>query len=67
MYVGQYLLTTCSTEQMHEIINVVFVTNALASILLQYLIGRKVTAEGLRLWTCGCVLAFVAGDQYDFA
>jgi hypothetical protein len=67
LYVGQYLLTTYSTEQMYEIIHVVFVTNALASILLQYLIGRKVSAERFRLWTRGCVLAFVAGDQYDFA
>ncbi|MNR03779.1 putative transporter [compost metagenome] len=39
----------------------VFVTNALTSILLQYLIGRKVTAERFRLWTCGCVLAFAGG------
>jgi hypothetical protein len=46
---------------MHEIINLVFVTNALASILLQYLIGRKVTTEHFRLWTCGCVLAFAVG------
>jgi len=61
LYVGQYLLTTFSTEQMYEIINVVFVTNALISILLQYLIGRKVTAERFRLWTCGCVLAFAGG------
>jgi len=61
LYVGQYLLTMYSTEQMYEIINVVFVANALASILLQYLIGRKVTAERFRIWTCGCVLAFAVG------
>lgn len=61
LYVGQYLLTTRSIEQMYEIINVVFVTNALTSILLQYPIGRKVTAERFRLWTCGCVLVFVVG------
>ncbi|MVW86621.1 MFS transporter [Pseudomonas sp. PB101] len=61
LYVGQYLLTTYSIEQMYEIINVVFVTNALTSILLQYLIGRKVTAERFRLWTCGCILAFAGG------
>ncbi|MNB83284.1 putative transporter [compost metagenome] len=61
LYLGQYLLTTRSIEQMYEIINVVFVTNALTSILLQYPIGRKVTAERFRLWTCGCVLVFVVG------
>lgn len=61
LYVGQYLLTTHSIEQMYKIINVVFVTNALTSILLQYPIGRKVTVERFRLWTCGCVLTFVVG------
>jgi MFS family permease len=61
MYVGQYLLTTQTTAHMYEIINAVFVTNALTSILLQYLVGRKVMAERFRLWMCGCVLAFVVG------
>lgn len=61
MYVGQYLITTHSTAQMYEIINVVFVTNALTSILLQYQIGRRVAAERFRYWICGCILAFVIG------
>ena len=61
MYVGQYLITTHSTAQMYEIINVVFVTNALTSILLQYLIGRRVAAERFRYWICGCIVAFVIG------
>lgn len=61
MYVGQYLITTHSTAQMYEIINVVFVTNALTSILLQYLIGRRVAAERFRYWICGCIMAFVIG------
>ncbi|TVT83574.1 MFS transporter [Pseudomonas sp. H3(2019)] len=61
IYVGQYLITTHSTAQMYEIINVVFVTNALTSILLQYLIGRRVAAERFRIWIAGCILAFVVG------
>lgn len=61
MYVGQYLITTHSTAQMYETINVVFVTNALTSILLQYQIGRRVAAERFRYWICGCILAFVIG------
>jgi MFS family permease len=61
MYVGQYLITTHSTAQMYEIINVVFVTNALTSILLQFLIGRRVAAERFRYWICGCIVAFVIG------
>lgn len=61
MYVGQYLITRYSVTQMYEIINVVFVTNALTSILLQYLIGRRVAAERFRLWICGCILAFMTG------
>ncbi|MBT2340714.1 MULTISPECIES: MFS transporter [Pseudomonas] len=61
LYVGQYLLTTHTAGRMYEIINAVFVTNALTSILLQYLIGRRVTIEYFRLWTCVCVLAFFAG------
>jgi MFS family permease len=46
---------------MYEIINVVFVTNALTSILLQYLIGRRVAAERFRYWIFGCIVAFVIG------
>jgi MFS family permease len=61
MYVGQYLITHYSAAQMYEIINAVFVTNALTSILLQYVIGRKVTAEHFRLWISVCVLSFVIG------
>jgi MFS family permease len=61
IYVGQYLITTYPTAQMYEIINVVFVTNALTSILLQYLIGRRVAAERFRYWICGCIVAFVIG------
>ncbi|MCP1445947.1 MFS family permease [Pseudomonas sp. GGS8] len=61
MYVGQYLITTHSTAQMYEIINVVFVTNALTSILLQYLIGRRVAAERFRYWICACIVAFMIG------
>lgn len=61
IYVGQYVVTTHSVEQAYEIINVVFVTNALVSILLQYLIGRRVTVEFFRHWIVGCMLAFVIG------
>jgi MFS family permease len=61
MYMGQYLLTLFSTQRMYEIINVVFVTNALTSIMLQYLIGRRVAAERFRSWICGCILAFLIG------
>ncbi|MBC3363019.1 MFS transporter [Pseudomonas sp. SWRI154] len=61
LYVGQYLLTVHTAAQMYEIISAVFVTNALTSILLQYLIGRRVRAERFRLWMCSCVLAFGVG------
>jgi MFS family permease len=61
MYVGQYLITIHSTAQMYEIINAVFVTNALTSILLQYLIGRRVAVERFKYWICACVVAFVTG------
>lgn len=61
MYVGQYLITHYSSEQMYEIINVVFVTNALTSIALQYLIGRRVAVERFRFWISACVLSFVIG------
>jgi MFS family permease len=61
MYVGQYLITHYSAAQMYEIINAVFVTNALTSILLQYVIGRNVTAEHFRLWISVCVMSFMIG------
>lgn len=61
MYVGQYLITTHTTVQMYEIINVIFVTNASTSILLQYLIGRTMVAERFRFWISGCILAFAIG------
>lgn len=61
MYVGQYLITHYSAERMYEIINVVFVVNAVTSILLQYLIGRRVTAERFRFWISACIISFVTG------
>ncbi|WP_371864305.1 MFS transporter [Pseudomonas sp. Irchel 3E13] len=61
MYVGQYLITHYSAAQMYEIINAVFVTNALTSILLQYLIGRRVTAERFRFWVSACIISFMMG------
>lgn len=61
MYVGQYLITHYSAARMYEIINAVFATNALTSILLQYLIGRRVAVERFRFWISACILSFMTG------
>lgn len=61
MYVGQYLIIHYSAAQMYEIINAVFVTNTLTSILLQYLVGRRVTVKHFRFWISACILSFVIG------
>lgn len=61
MYVGQYLITLYSTERMYEILNAVFVTNALVSVLLQNLIGRRISVARFRFWSSGCILAFLIG------
>lgn len=61
LYLGQYLMTRHDPARMYEIINVVFVTNALVSVGLQYVIGSRVCIERMRSWVIACVLMFMIG------
>ncbi|EMP4333563.1 MFS transporter [Pseudomonas aeruginosa] len=61
LYIGQYLLTRYSVQQMYEIINVVFITNALTSACLQYVLGRHVSVEHFARWIGLCLAAFAIG------
>ncbi|MBT2339880.1 MULTISPECIES: MFS transporter [Pseudomonas] len=60
-YLSQYLMVTMTAEATYRIISIVVATNALTVISLQYVIGRRVSHEHLKLWLAGGLSLFIVG------